>query len=275
MKKTGVLIGAAVAAAVLFGAAAFMLGGKKPYQDLNAFDIVLATVRLTPPDKTVQIAEPEELAEYLKDVVIYQRDDSFSEYSGQGVTFKLTMADGTQTEVMAYNPFLVIDGVGYRTKYEPCEALSRYANRLLEQKDAIIVMEEPPALVVVSDMTSHRALLGSYSWQRRGADGTSVGINACCGHPLEYQKDLQPPLETTEASAALRFAEEPDEILKVCCWSDGHWGDSAVDSEPVAVNGTEIALKPGGYIYEVLAKWDADSGYGGTASYFFYIKTLE
>ena len=39
---------------------------------------------------------------------------------------------------MEYNPFLVIDGVGYKTKYEPCEALNHYANRLLEEEDAMI-----------------------------------------------------------------------------------------------------------------------------------------
>ena len=48
------------------------------------------------------------------------------------MVFTLHMTDGSTTDVMAYNPFLVIDGVGYRTKYEPCEALSRYANQLLE-----------------------------------------------------------------------------------------------------------------------------------------------
>ena len=34
--------------------------------------------------------------------------------------------DGTQTDIMAYNPFIVIDGIGYKTKYEPCEALNSY-----------------------------------------------------------------------------------------------------------------------------------------------------
>ena len=47
-------------------------------------------------------------------------NNSYTEYAGQGVIFTLTMEDGTQTEIMAYNPFLVIDGVGYKTKYEPC-----------------------------------------------------------------------------------------------------------------------------------------------------------
>ena len=53
------------------------------------------------------------------------------EYDGQGVVFTLTMVDGTQTDIMAYNPFIVIDGIGYKTKYEPCEALNSYANELL------------------------------------------------------------------------------------------------------------------------------------------------
>ena len=53
----------------------------------------------------------------MNDVVIYNEDNSYTEYAGQAVVFTLTMADGTQTESMAYNPFLVIDDVGYKTKY--------------------------------------------------------------------------------------------------------------------------------------------------------------
>ena len=43
------------------------------------------------------------------------------------------MTDGTQTSIMAYNPFLVIDGVGYKTEYGPCEKLNDYANKLLKR----------------------------------------------------------------------------------------------------------------------------------------------
>ncbi len=107
--------------------------GRKPYKDLDAVQIVSATVRLSPPDKTVQITEIKELVDLLKDVVIYNEDNSYTEYCGQGVIFTLVMTDGTQTSIMAYNPFLVIDGVGYKTKYEPCEALNHYANMLLAQ----------------------------------------------------------------------------------------------------------------------------------------------
>ena len=34
-------------------------------------------------------------------------------------------------------------------------------------------------------------------------------------------------------------------------------------------------LKAGAYIYEITAVWNAENGYGGTASYFFYIKMTE
>lgn len=115
--------------------------GRKPFKDVKPSEIASATVRLSPPDKTILITEMEELSNYLNNVVIYNKDNSFTEYSGQGVIFTLTMADGTQTEIMAYNPFLVIDGVGYRTKYEPCNALSSYANRLLNEGDAMIILE--------------------------------------------------------------------------------------------------------------------------------------
>lgn len=45
--------------------------------------------------------------------------------------FTITMTDGTKRSIMGYNPFVVIDGVGYRTKQEPCEQLNCFANELL------------------------------------------------------------------------------------------------------------------------------------------------
>lgn len=108
-------------------------GGKKPYKDLDSTQIASATVHLAPPDTTIQIVEIKELVAHLKDVIIYNEDNSYTEYNGQSATFTLTMTDGTQISIMEYNPFLVIDGVGYKTKYKPCEALHNYANRLLKQ----------------------------------------------------------------------------------------------------------------------------------------------
>ena len=247
--------------------------GTRPYQDLTADEISFATVRLQPPDKTLQVDKTDELVALLRDVVLYEKDSSYAQYNGQAVTFTLTMADGTQTRIMAYAPFLVIDGVGYRTEYEPCEALNRYANEWLDSEEAVVVLEQPPALTVISDETSAAALLGTYAWQQKKADGTFSDAEADSPHPLDCEDLLSPPLETSEATAVLKFAEEPDKIVGVQCWSDSHWSHPSADGEAVAHNGNTIELRSGGYIYEIVAQWDTDSGYGGTAHYSFYVST--
>ena len=43
----------------------------------------------------------------------------------------------------------------------------------------------------------------------------------------------------------------------------------------MTVENGKITLKPGGYIYEVGARWDTASGYGGAAYYAFYIDYME
>ncbi len=268
MKK---LIASALALIGVFGlAGCSSAAGEKPYTDLAAAEVSSAAVHLTPPDKTIQIDDIRELTDLLKDVVIYGEDHSYTEYAGQGVTFTLAMADGSRTSITAYNPFLVIDGVGYRTEYGPCEALNAYANRLLNSENVTVILEEPPALTVVSDQTATGALLGTYSWRRKNADGTFTDIEADSAHPLDC-KDLLLPLETMETTAALTFREEPDAILSVQCWSDENWADANASSEAVTVVGNTIELKPGGYIYQITAQWDTESGYGGTAHYSVYI----
>lgn len=135
MKKRvlAVVFACALLAGIVMIATAFC--GKRPYKDLDASQIAAATVYLTPPDKTVEIENLQELAEYLNDITIYRKDNSYTEYVGQAAVFTLTMTDGTQKEIMGYNPFLVIDGIGYRTEYEPCEALNSYANELLKAQN--------------------------------------------------------------------------------------------------------------------------------------------
>lgn len=120
---------------IVIGIVVFVLAGQKPYKELEASDIVSATVHLAPPDKTIPITEMEELVTYLHEVVIYGEDNSYAEYSGQAAVFTLTMADGSKEEIMAYNPFVVINGTGYKTKYEPCEKLNSYANRLMNDAE--------------------------------------------------------------------------------------------------------------------------------------------
>ena len=259
------------ALAGVLGLAGCSSAGTRPYQDLTTADITSATVSLQPPDKTLQVEELDRLLELLQDVVLYEGDGSYTQYGGQAVTIQLTLSDGTQTSITAYNPFLIVDGVGYRTEYEPCQALNRYANELLSSGDAVVILEEPPVLSVVSDKTAVTALLGTYSWQRNNRDGTFTDIEADSPHPLDCRELLSPSLETSEATATLRFAEDPDQIVSVQCWSDSHWSNPSAVGEDVTRHENTIELRSGGYIYEVVARWDTDSGYGGTAHYSFYI----
>lgn len=106
-------------------------------------------------------------------------------------------------------------------------------------------------------------------------DGTAESTIADSPHPLECKDLLSPPFETTETTATLRFTEDPDTILSVQCWSDEHWGEPATNSEEVTIVGNVLTLKLGGYIYEVTAEWNTENGYGGTASYFIYLKTAD
>lgn len=107
-------------------------GDARPFQKLTARDIQSVKLELYPPDVefTLTREEIEELAPLLNGVVVYQRDDSYREYDGQVCLFTLTLADGSRITVEAYNPFLIVDGVGRRCEYGPCEALSHFANTL-------------------------------------------------------------------------------------------------------------------------------------------------
>lgn len=126
-KKAWILI--ALVALVLIGSVMLIaFQGRKPLKNI---ELAFATVRLMPPDRTIQIEELDELEDLLEDIVIYNHDNSYTEYAGQAVVFSITMLDGSQMEVTAYNPFVIIDGVGYKCKYEPCEELNDFANELL------------------------------------------------------------------------------------------------------------------------------------------------
>ena len=107
------------------------LSGRRPFKDMDGADILSATVELMPPDVKLEVSDTEKLAELLRQVVIYRQDDSYRDYAGQAAVFTLSMDDGTVVEITEYTPFVIIDGVGYKAKYEACEALNSYANALL------------------------------------------------------------------------------------------------------------------------------------------------
>lgn len=108
------------------------LPGSHPFKDLKVEEIAGVTVELYPPNTKAELnlQEIEELVGILHKVVIYSEDNSYSVYNGQAVVFKITKTDGTMIEINAYNPWLIINGVGYKTKYEPCEQLNRLGNNI-------------------------------------------------------------------------------------------------------------------------------------------------
>ena len=135
MGKKKLLFGIAVIlAAAGIALAARYAAGTRPFRDLTEEEIQTVTVELYPPDVKAELdaAQIEELISVLQEVVIYNRDDSYNLYAGQAVVYTVTKTDGTVIEISAYNPFLIIDRVGYRTEYEPCQELNGLGNRIAD-----------------------------------------------------------------------------------------------------------------------------------------------
>lgn len=109
------------------------LAGRRPFRNLKAEEIASASMEIMPPDQEVVVEDLDELVSHLQQLVIYRRDQSYSEYAGQAVVITLEMKDGSRMEIVEYNPFVIIDGVGYRCKYEPSEQFNRYANQLMRE----------------------------------------------------------------------------------------------------------------------------------------------
>ena len=77
-RKTIIISFICILSAVIIVMVTAVFRGRKPYKNLDSSKIVSATVRLTPPDKTIQITEVTELVNLLKDVVIYNEDNSYT-----------------------------------------------------------------------------------------------------------------------------------------------------------------------------------------------------
>ncbi len=126
----------AVAAAVL-SAMLIVIGityGEKPFARLNTSDIASATLYAAPPSAEIAISDQQilsELVDILHSVKVYDKNENGREYDGQLVRFTLTLKDGSVLDVGAYNPFLYINEIGYKTAYGPCQRLNQLGNRLL------------------------------------------------------------------------------------------------------------------------------------------------
>lgn len=129
-KRLWAVLGIIILVCIIFIGKSFI--GTRPLKDLAVEDIKAVTVCLIPPDIRLTFTKDEinELVEILNRVVVYNEDNSYKDYSGQAVIFTITKTDGTQIDINAHNPFIIIDGTGYKTKYNPCKELNNLANNL-------------------------------------------------------------------------------------------------------------------------------------------------
>lgn len=135
MKKKIIIISSIVVTVLVVACSLLFIfkpWGKKPFKNIKTEDIKSVSVELLPPNVTEELSNEEiiEFVEILNTVVIYNEDNSYTEYNGQAVIFTITKTDGSTVTVNAYNPFIVIDGVGYKCLYEPTEELSNFADSL-------------------------------------------------------------------------------------------------------------------------------------------------
>lgn len=118
---------------------------------------------------------------------------------------------------------------------------------------------QPPELIVVSDDGNVNAQLGTYSWEWDNGDGTKTCICSDSSHPLDWNME---PFITSNGTVELDFGVWPEE-LTVRCWPEAERGNPSAEAEAVALNGNTLELKPGGYVYELIASWEQGTGYYG------------
>lgn len=133
------------------------------------------------------------------------------------------------------------------------------------------ILSEPPRLVITSGDNTVECSYGTASWSYSINSKEQEGFESCGIHPLDGQEYLT-PFTTSQSTATLAFAVEPDEI-SVQCWSDANWGNTSAESESVSLHSNQLDLRSGGYIYEIRATWNSHEQYGGSAYYTAYIVT--
>lgn len=141
----------------------------------------------------------------------------------------------------------------------------------VEQKadpEQLQALDSPPDLMVECGGTEFEAAGCGFTWI------TEHGVLcADAPHPRQMREQLT-ALETQETTAIVRFEYAPDEKI-VRAWDEDCTPDCDCAGIEVPVTGGVIELLPGGYIYEVVARWGDGETAGGTALYAFYVVRSE
>ncbi len=252
----------------------FVPFGSRPFKKLFADDIVFAKVKLAPPDIVLEVKDTKYLTECLNNTIIYKKDNSWRDSSGQAVKFTLFLKDGKEISVMPFGDYLIIDGQGYRCKYSETAELADFANELLEKKQDIALLENPPDMDVISDNTCISTDLGRYKWQRR-ASYFEEGLAETNSSEFDLSEYLNnqgeiPMLDTASFTGELRFKIQPDRISSLTAYDL----ESKEMAGTVEMTGNFFNIKDGKYLYEVKASWGEKDSTCKDAVYYFAINKV-
>ena len=132
------------------------------------------------------------------------------------------------------------------------------------------IRKEPPAVKLLHENGGEKLLPSGYSWHYPNADGTMTGICADHLHPLACKDTLKPVYVKSEY-VKLAFEDDPD-LVAIQCWPDTAWNDTDAVSGKIDYSDGAFTQKTGGYIYEIIAKWnESKETHSGSVSYFVYI----
>jgi len=139
MVKTKMKIIVSVVIGIILLVSAFTIynyAGKKPFAKISREDIAEIHL-LFGAYEPYELTEEEigEIMKLLRDIIIYQRDDSYTEYSGgSSYEFCVKKINGKEIYLKDANPFFIINGRGYRTEYKPCDRFGNFAQKIIEEK---------------------------------------------------------------------------------------------------------------------------------------------
>lgn len=132
MKKKIVIISSIFVLFVISASAFLFAVDKKPFEDLQASEVASASVLLLPPNESIEIDNIDTLVGMLNNIELSSRTIGHKVSGGQSCVFTITKTDGNTQEINVFGSYVIIDGVGYKGTYLPCEELNQYANSLLE-----------------------------------------------------------------------------------------------------------------------------------------------
>lgn len=154
--------------------------------------------------------------------------------------------------------------------------------------------KEPPECTLITPDGETALHAAGYSWFCMLGNGLEEAVIADqAGRPLakesmsqvtidsKYAESVYAPVPGSDAYAPtnslgylvkLNWEAMPTSV-SYTCWPETVWQDSGTPEEYVAAyEDFSFYAKPGGYVYEIAARWeDTGAGYHGTANYYVYI----